>query len=553
MENGEDINAAKLIIKMLSKSRKNLRMYPANNPIYVNTIKDTFEKFKAFFYIKDRLSLNIRLHDIYYGEESIYHNDEQKDDNLAFFFFKDGLRELTFQKKMPFEEMEVFLKVISLDFDNEVLDDDTVTLFWENDFQYIRYIVEDEFLADEDYEGRAVAQAKKEKNDPDKFKAVYDNSRVMREKIKEVGIITIKDDSLKMLFHELEKDAKDKVDKFTGIIFEIFYKAKSNEEFSEIADFFKSAIEYAVNMGNIESVTNVLARLKKIASKVKVTDAVKDNIQKIVFFAGSERIIYLLGEYLDRGEKIDYTSLKELIKYFDKTAIPPFMDLLSTLNTIYARKVVIDVLVLLGPKDFMALTKGLDSQQWYVVRNIIYVLRAIGDKRAVDYLLKKVNHPDTHVKVEVIRALGELGDFRALAPIIKCLEDDSEIKLKFTAIRSLGSLSSKDARKVLLDKIFGKTFQNKEFNEKKEYFHALSRWKDKEMIACLIKILMKKTLFPNSKVYENRACAAYSLGLIASPDALPFLYKCQKDNNKLLKEFSDSAIKRIDHGSQKQG
>jgi HEAT repeat protein len=199
----------------------------------------------------------------------------------------------------------------------------------------------------------------------------------------------------------------------------------------------------------------------------------------------------------------------------------------------------------------MTVTKGLNSPEWYVVRNIIYVLREIGDKRAVDYLLKKVNHPDTRVKIEVIRTLGELGDPRALPPIIECLEDDSEIQLKFTAIRALGSLSSNEARKVLLDKISEKTFQNKELNEKKEYFHILSRWKDKEMIDCLIKNLMKKTLFSNSKVYETRACAAYSLGLIGSEDALPFLYKCQRDNNKLLKEFSDSAINRIDHESQK--
>ncbi len=551
MEYGEDIKAAKIVIKMLLKAKKNLRMYPDNNPIYVNTLEDTYEKFKAFFCFHDKLVLNIRLYDIFYGEKLIYHNNEQKDDNLAFFFFKDGLRELTFQEKISFVEMSAFLKVISLDFDNEVLDDDTVTLFWENDFQYIRYIVEDEFLADEDYEEQAISQAKKKKNDPGKFKAIYDNSLVTSDKIKEIDIITIEDDDLKMLFHELEEDTNDKVDKFMDIIFEIFYKAKSNVEFSEIADFFKSAIEYAVNIGNFESATKTLARLKKIASNVKVTDVVKDNIQKIIFFVGSEHIIYLLGEYLDSGEKTDFASLKELISYFDKNAIPPFMNLLSTLKTIHARKVVIDVLALLGPKDFMTVTKGLNSPEWYVVRNIIYVLREIGDKRAVDYLLKKVNHPETRVKIEVIRTLGELGDSRALSSIIEGLENDSEIQLKFTAIRALGSLSSNEARKVLLGKIFEKTFQNKEFNEKKEYFHILSRWKDKEMIDCLIKILMKKTLFFNSKVYESRACAAYSLGLIASRDALPFLYKCQRNNNRLLKEFSDSAIKRIDHESQK--
>jgi hypothetical protein len=552
MENGEDIKAAKIVIKMLLKSRKNLRMYPANNPIYKKTLEDTYDRFKAFFYFEDKLVLNIRLYDIYYGEELIYHNNEQKEDNLAFFFFKDGLRELTFHEKISFEEMEIFLKVISLDFVNDVLDDDTVTLLWENDFQHIRYLVEDDFLAGEDYQEQAVAQVKERKSVL-KYKDSFEDALSVEDPLKNLDIVTIEDEDLQRLSYELEADQNDKVEKFINIIFEIFYKAKSREEFSEITEFFKNAIEYAVQNGNIELATKLLVKLKKIASVNKVTDIVKENINKIILFAGSEHIIFYLGEYLDTKEKTDPSPLKELIGFFEKNAIPPFMNLLSTLDTIHARKVIIDVLVLLGPKDFITITKGLNSPEWYVVRNIIYVLREIGDPRAVDYLLRTVSHPDVRVRIEVIRTLGELGDARALAPIIECLENDSEIQLKFTAIRALGSLSTDDARNVLVNKISDKDFLNKEFNEKKEYFQMLSRWKDQETIDIVTGILMKKSFFPGLKIFENRACAAYCLGLIGSRETLPLLYKCQKEKNKLLREFSDSAIKRIDHGSQKLG
>jgi len=227
------------------------------------------------------------------------------------------------------------------------------------------------------------------------------------------------------------------------------------------------------------------------------------------------------------------------------------MNLLSTLDTIHARKLIIDVLVLLGPKDFITITKGLNSPEWFVVRNIIYVLREIGDPRAVDYLLRTVNHQDIRVRIEVIRSLGELGDGRALSPIVECLEDESEIQLKYTAIRALGSLLSDDARKVLVDKISEKTFLNKEFNEKKEYFQILSRWKDQETIDYVTRVLMKKSLISTSNAIEKRACAAYCLGLIGSRDTLPSLYKCRKEKNKLLREYTDSAIKRIDHDSHK--
>jgi len=59
MGNDEDIKAAKNIIQMLLKARKNLRMYPSNNPIYTDTLEAAFEKFRAFFALKDKLILRI--------------------------------------------------------------------------------------------------------------------------------------------------------------------------------------------------------------------------------------------------------------------------------------------------------------------------------------------------------------------------------------------------------------------------------------------------------------------------------------------------------------
>lgn len=552
METGEDIKAAKVVIQILLKARKNLRMYPSNNPIYSDTLEAAFDKFAAFFALRDKLILKIRLYDIYYENEIIYHNDLQKDDNLAFFLFKDGLRELSFQKKMPFDEMTAFLKIISQDFENEVLDDDTVTLFWEKDFQYIRYIVEDEFLADENYEESAVSFAKEKENDPPKFKAILDQPPAIENRAREVAIISIEDEDMKVLERDLEADANDdKIDKFLQIIFEMLYKSKTPAEFSEIADFFNHAIEYAVSVSNIDAVSNILERLKQILSRDELPGFVKENIEKVFDFAGSEHVIYLLGECLDTGDKTDPTPIKNLITYFDKTAIPPFMNLLSSLRTIHARKAIIDILVILCPLDFITVTKGLNSPEWYVVRNIIYVLRAVGDPRAVEHLLKKTDHPDPRVRLEVIRTLGELGDARCLPALEACLSDGVENQLRFTAIRAIGTIASEEARRVLAGKIVEKSFDNKAVNEKKEYFQVLSRWKDKKTIALMIGILVKKGYFSSSKIDENRACAAFGLGLIGAEEALPHLYKCQNARNKLLSEFSAAAIKRIENDIQK--
>ena len=74
-------------------------MYPQNNPIYVKTLEDSYAKFKSFFDYKENFTLKIKQNSIFYDSEQIYYNPE-KEDNLALFFFKDGLREMTFKKEL---------------------------------------------------------------------------------------------------------------------------------------------------------------------------------------------------------------------------------------------------------------------------------------------------------------------------------------------------------------------------------------------------------------------------------------------------------------------
>jgi hypothetical protein len=91
------------------------------------------------------------------------------------------------------------------------------------------------------------------------------------------------------------------------------------------------------------------------------------------------------------------------------------------------------------------------------------------------------------------------------------------------------------------------SFKEKEFSEKKDYFEVISKWKDKEVFDFLSGIIKKKTFFRSTKNDENRACAAYGLGLLGNRDALQILHKYRNESAKLIKEFAVSAIRRLEH------
>jgi HEAT repeat protein len=107
-------------------------------------------------------------------------------------------------------------------------------------------------------------------------------------------------------------------------------------------------------------------------------------------------------------------------------------------------------------------------------------------------------------------------------------------------------MGSEAAKRIIMNKVSDKTFRDKGFDEKKQHYEALSRWKDGEVFSFLIGTLKNRTFFGRARTDEARACAAYCLGLLGNRDALPTLNKYKNDSGKLLKEFCYTAIKRLE-------
>jgi len=548
MELSEEIKEARDILQNIVKAKKTFRMYPHNNPIYMKTLEESYAKFRHYFDYKDSFSLKIKQNSISYETEQIYFNQE-KEDNLALFFFKDGLRELTFKKGLLLEELEEFLKITAMDFDRDAVDDDIVILLWERDFQNIHYVVDESILVDiddEDYATTAEEKGHEKVTDVNDLMKAYSDG-FMEDEVKSISIVPLADKDLQMLVKELEKDATDKVGKLVTILFEIIYQAEMKSDIEDTVMFLNDAVRFSMTHGDIQTVLHVMKNAKQTMDDPSCPDDEKKYLKMMPLYLGNEEIVGLLAELLDSGIDIDVNIFEELIDFFDKNAIDPLVKYLGELKTIRARKYVIDALTVVGKKDIQALSRGLNDQRWYVVRNIIYILRKIGDKRAIEYLLKTIRHGDVRVRKEVIKALGELGEREVIQTLRECL-DDPDMQVRTAAAKAFANIGSEASKKIILDKIAGKAFREKDFDEKREFFEVLSQWKDTDVYGFLVKILKTRSFFNRAKLFESKAGAVYCLGLIGNKDALPLLHKIKDSSNKLLRDFSYTAIRKLEYG-----
>ncbi|PIV40341.1 MAG: hypothetical protein COZ31_09065 [Nitrospirae bacterium CG_4_10_14_3_um_filter_44_29] len=546
MELLDDIKAAREVVQALLKAKKTFRMYPETNPMYAKTIEDTHAKFRNFFDYRDELTFKIKQNELFCDSEQIYYNPE-KEDNIALFFFKDALREITFKKGFSVKELEDFLKILTVDYDREVLDDDVVMLLWERDFQNVKYVVDEAFLTeDEDYESEAVREVKDKASDGDELTKAYEDS-FTEEGVKDISIVPLTDKDLHAVVKEIEKDAQDKTGKLVAIIFEMLYQAENKSEYEDAAHFLNSIIEFSIRHGDLDTALKILRKAREVSGIPLIADEAKKSLNMVFSFLGYDAAIKLIGELLDSGVEINEKVWDEYVAFLDKNAIEPFITILGELKSIPARKNVINALISLGRKDIQALAKGLYDSRWYVVRNIIYILGKVGDKAAADYLLKTVNHSDIRVRKEGIKALGELGVPGVFPALRECF-NDPEVQIRTAAARALGNIRSTTAKSIILQRMTDAAFVKTEFSEKKEFYEVLSKWKDNDVVEFLMKTLRKKAFFKRALNDENRACAAYCLGLMGNKDALPLLHKAKESKNKLLREYVYSAIKRIEYG-----
>lgn len=547
MASPEDIKSGKDVIQAFLKAKKNLRLYPSNNPIYTKTVDETYRRFEEYFEFQEELPLRITRNEIILDGDPIYQGSG-KDENLALFLFRDGLRELIFKKGLGEEELREFLEILSYDYDSENVEDDVVTLLWQREFQNIKYVADDAVLTeDEDYEEEAVSQARESgaEGGDDYLKKAYEDA-TREVDVKPVAAIPVSDKDLSDLIKDIEGDAGDKKQRLVEVLFDMLDVTESLEEYSDIVHILEAAFEYCIRHGDLENPVRVLKRAKEIRGTVEDAEK-KRRLSAIFNSAGSSRMLKGIGERLDSEEGIDEQQLGEYVGFLELNSIPHLISLLGELKTISARKSIINALSVVGKKDLASVAKGLRDERWYVVRNVIYVFRMIGDSRAVEYLLKVARHSDNRVKKEILKTLGELGG-QAAAQAVKDYFNDPDVSVRTAAARAMGGIGSAYARNVLLGMVSDKGFLNTEFEEKKEFFEVLSRWNDEGVKDFLLKTVRKTPLLKRAKFNELRACAAHSLGLMGDKGSLPELEKLRRSKQRLLSEYAYNAIKRIEYG-----
>ena len=527
----QEVKSTKALIQSFLQTVKGYRLYDANHPIltkFLDRLKADFDRYFSEF---DSFAIQVGEFRLSYHGNVVYESQDIKE-SLAFVFYKDGIRELRFQKGLEFKEIIDFLEVVrKADRVNRMVDD-LVTLLWEKDFSHISFSTVDEFLE----KGSILVPAtEQDLYRGQEFKFEEEKGQVDQAEEKSFPALT--DEEVKQALDpsrnqtlvqacQLTPDEVEKINRDVQLELQTEYLHALNNSLIEVLlqlgedmdayenmiSYFQRIIESLLNQGKVGRVVTILRSLTDTIESIVLKDKQIFAIRRILESCSSPQAIELLGKAIQGNAEVEGDSILEYMQFLTKQAIDPLCLLLGELPPGKWGKVVSDHLVKLSEEDIQPLTNYLSDHNPGLVCQILSILGRIGHPSTVKYLSTLVTHRDTRVREETLQLLVKFGE-KGKDLILRFLKDpSSEIRSKASV--NLARVVKGQAVKPLTEIILSEDFYQRNYEEKVSFFKALGETGSRDAIPVLEQIAKKRFWFKKAKWEEMRVCAMNTLRMM---------------------------------------
>ncbi|MBI5407216.1 MAG: HEAT repeat domain-containing protein [Nitrospirae bacterium] len=558
------IKSATDVLQTLSKAIKTLKIYPDTSPLRQKFVAELTGKFSKFLDEYGDLILRIKQTEMSYQGEVVY-SHPSKEENIAFRLFGDGIREIIFTEGLEEKEILDFIDAITRDCSREG-DDDVVTLLWEKDFKNIRHIVVEEEKEGEK-ELAATEQASTAGKSREALLNAYKSEAVSEQQgttiLEPAGveleiehiygkpfseIFALTPEEIERVQCEMDKEeGMDLISELLDILFHILQIEKEIESYTEIMTNIEKAIKSLALSGDYRRIIPILTTLKTLSKEENNFSRTHAQvIQTTIDALGEEEFLQQFALSINVSKSEDTDALFSFLSMLNKNAVAPLAAMIGALDQMKTRRLFCDVLALIAKENIEPLLRKIGDNNWFVVRNIVYILGKIGDPKSVSYLKKIKDHDEPRIRKEIVHTLTEIKSAEAKDLLISFLKDNNSA-VRMMALKNLSTLNYRKAVPHLLNIISGDGFDSKEVIEKREFFDALGILGTNEVLPFLKETLMKRSwLFGKSKIEEQRVYTVLALKRLSTPEAIAILREGSSSSDKGIQKICEDALQEIE-------
>lgn len=496
----EIVKLTKELVGLFNKVIRGYRLYPRSNPAFSRFANYFKKKLDEILTNIPSISLRISTNGFMMGNHLLDTGD--RDREVVFFLYNDGLREIFFQQGTTIDEINQLFDILAQCtlFANE--DYDLATLLWDHNFTNIGYITEDElikqniavssdtddtfspFLVEElsygpghdgigeidSSEGMkgtgesasdtAVAP-KFEVTDFEKYSDLIlkediqidfnERKELLNQRLS--NYIVGKMEMFK--FDEALKRNSDAfvVNRFLKELSARLTSSQGTKAGRELLDTAVSLWEKLLLFGSVSGAIIFIQTLKDIAEQLKTTQP--EYSKKIKETFSDLENEEFLTDFFFTVEDIPEEELAVIGKLF--AMVPPKKTefLLSKINSLESKETRIAIIkscakYLPVTDDLLALTRHSD---WKIVRNAFAMMKEKADQRILPAIRAALSHPQKQARIEALGLLMEFSIEEAL-PALERAVFSSARDVRSTAIEKILELKDSMTIRPIVNRLF---------------------------------------------------------------------------------------------------
>ena len=517
------------ILIELNKAVKMHNFYPEGHPQLDAALEKAFLLLKKKVDAQGEIDWKIDQKGFYEDKTPVASGNKDAEALAKKLFFR-RVREIKFNQRITLKDLKVLLQLVKKDPD-EVKDDGGVeTAFAENDVAGIMINA----LNYDDL--RKIKKKLEEKRDQEK------NAEATKEhEVEEAG------ESNESRDEEVSEEKAPEEDIPLPELLKRLCKETDFLKYQDLAVRIKEKADVLLIEKDFDTLFTVaLAFYDHHLPSSGLSDEIRKVAEeRLTALLTTEMLAYLVGLAGGREER-RRSAVQDMLVMAGTEAADLLLTAIIEAPEALTRRSLFNALVLFGPLIRPQVEARLQSNEWYVVRQMVSLLGELGDPDALDAIEKTYEHPDMRVKREVLKSLMKITSPRSTQMLLRALEEDDQT-LVTQAIISLGVLKDTSVVEALASIALKREAFADLMEPKKEAIKALGVIGDARAVPHLSQILFRKVWFGKKVNEEARSLAAYSLGLIGTDEAYTAIEKALKVSEGELY----AACNRIIEGREK--
>jgi HEAT repeat protein len=232
------------------------------------------------------------------------------------------------------------------------------------------------------------------------------------------------------------------------VLMDLLASLAPDQSFEGVPERLGQLIRRHFEAGEYDEGIGLLAELQEL-SAASTHEGLKAAVDEMILILGGGDSIAELLESLHQSSPESLPALQRMVTTLGTPAFQQLFGALAEEGTLSRRRRLFDFIASLGPAVVPLATSLLGDPRWYVVRNMITLLRVIQDRTSLPQIRKLGGHPDIRVRMEAIRTLAAL-EGTVPKHVLDGLFANTDPKLAAGAVGLVGTYRMKEGIDPLL-------------------------------------------------------------------------------------------------------